>query len=212
MLKGAISMCIYCGTTKYRRIYEQHNGPIPKDDNNRSYEIHHIDGNHSNNDPMNLKCVTIQEHYDIHYSQGDYAACLRMSSRIALSPTEISELAKQSQTEKVTNGTHHLLGGSMQRRLVSEGKHHLLSGEIQRKANAKRIAEGTHNFIGPDINKKRVEDRTHHFLGPTLNNSRIEKGTHNFMQMWECETCGKEGKNLASYHRWHGSNCKAKTN
>ena len=64
-------MCIYCGTNKYRKIYESHNGPIPKEDNGRSYEIHHIDGNHFNNDPSNLKAVSIQEHYDIHYSQGD---------------------------------------------------------------------------------------------------------------------------------------------
>jgi len=42
-------MCIYCGTTKYRKIYEQHNGPIPK-----GMDIHHIDGNHANNDPNNL--------------------------------------------------------------------------------------------------------------------------------------------------------------
>lgn len=32
----------------YRRIYEQHYGPIPKDEQGRSYEIHHIDGNHNN--------------------------------------------------------------------------------------------------------------------------------------------------------------------
>jgi len=65
--KGNISMTIY-NTTNYRKIYEQYYGPIPRDEQGRSYEIHHIDGNHSNNDPTNLKCVSIQEHYDIHYS------------------------------------------------------------------------------------------------------------------------------------------------
>lgn len=61
-------MTIY-SSTNYRKIYEQHYGPIPKDSDGRTYEIHHIDGDHSNNDPSNLKCVSIQEHYDIHHSQ-----------------------------------------------------------------------------------------------------------------------------------------------
>ena len=52
-------MCIYCGTNKYRKIYENHYGTIPKDENGRSYEIHHIDVNHSNNDLHNLKLVSI---------------------------------------------------------------------------------------------------------------------------------------------------------
>ena len=50
----------------YRKIWIEHNGPIPIDENGRSYEIHHIDGNHSNNHIDNLKCVSIQEHYDMH--------------------------------------------------------------------------------------------------------------------------------------------------
>ena len=64
-------MCIYCGTNKYRKIYEHHHGLIPKEENGRTYEIHHIDGNHSNNNPSNLTAVTLQDHYDIHYSQQD---------------------------------------------------------------------------------------------------------------------------------------------
>ena len=40
-------------TKKHRKIYEQYHGiKIPKD-----MEIHHIDGNHSNNDINNLKLV-----------------------------------------------------------------------------------------------------------------------------------------------------------
>jgi N-acetylglutamate synthase/N-acetylornithine aminotransferase len=69
-------MCIYCNTTNYRKIYENHHGPILKDEEGRTYEIHHIDGDHSNNDPVNLTALTLQEHYNIHYSQGDYYACV----------------------------------------------------------------------------------------------------------------------------------------
>jgi hypothetical protein len=45
MLEGAISMSIY------RKIYEQNFGPIPKDGDGRSYDVHHIDGNRNNNVP-----------------------------------------------------------------------------------------------------------------------------------------------------------------
>ena len=31
--------------TNYRKIYEKVYGPIPREDNGRSFEIHHIDGN-----------------------------------------------------------------------------------------------------------------------------------------------------------------------
>lgn len=76
----------------YRKIWESVNGKIPKDDLGRSYEIHHIDGNHSNNDIINLKLVTIEEHYNIHFNQCDYAACHMIANRMAKSPTDLSEM------------------------------------------------------------------------------------------------------------------------
>lgn len=89
-------MCIYCGTQYHRLIYENHFGPIPFDEEDRSYEIHHIDGNHNNNSLENLQCVSIKEHYQIHLNQGDLKACLIMSKRMRLSPKEKSRLAKIS--------------------------------------------------------------------------------------------------------------------
>jgi hypothetical protein len=53
----------------------KHNGEVPKDEFGRSFDIHHIDGNNKNNDINNLKCVSIQEHYNIHFEQGDQGAC-----------------------------------------------------------------------------------------------------------------------------------------
>jgi hypothetical protein len=89
-------MCIYCGTQYHRLIYENHVGPIPVDEDGRSFEIHHTDGNHNNNSFDNLQCLSIKEHYQIHMKQGDTKACLIMSQRMKLSPEEKSRLAKIS--------------------------------------------------------------------------------------------------------------------
>ena len=67
---------------KYRKIWESINGPIPKDQNGKSYEIHHIDGDRTNNHISNLRLVTMQEHYEIHYNQGDYGACQAIAMRM----------------------------------------------------------------------------------------------------------------------------------
>ena len=78
----------------YRRIWEKYNGPIPIDEQGRSYEIHHIDGNRKNNSLSNLMCITIREHYKIHYDQGEWQAAKTISSRINLSLDERLNLNK----------------------------------------------------------------------------------------------------------------------
>ena len=84
----------------HRKIYEEFHGiKIPK-----FMDIHHIDGNHSNNDPLNLKLVTIQEHYDIHFSQGDYGAAYMVSLRLKLSDEERSKIASLSATKANAEG------------------------------------------------------------------------------------------------------------
>jgi hypothetical protein len=90
----------------YRKIWEQHYGPIPKDENGRSYEIHHIDGNRSNNHIDNLKCVSIKEHYNIHHSQKDWTACLLISERMIISTEEKSILAKNHVKKQLQQNTH----------------------------------------------------------------------------------------------------------
>lgn len=66
----------------YRKLWEQHFGPIPVDKRGRSYEIHHIDGNRKNNSLENLKCLSIEEHLEIHRQQGDEIACHAISLRM----------------------------------------------------------------------------------------------------------------------------------
>jgi hypothetical protein len=88
-------------TTKiHRRIYEDyHNVRIPS-----TMDIHHIDGNHFNNNISNLKLVSLQEHYDIHYLQGDYSAAFRIAQRMGVSKKEKSRLASMVATKANKEG------------------------------------------------------------------------------------------------------------
>src|ERR1035437_2140732 len=100
-------MCIYCGTKYYRKIYESHYGPIPKDDIGRTYDIHHLDKNRDNNSPDNLQALSIKDHYDIHYTQENWAACRLIAIKMKKSPEEVSRLASLAARKQVADGTHH---------------------------------------------------------------------------------------------------------
>jgi hypothetical protein len=198
-------MCIYCGTTKHRKIYENHFGAIPKDEDGRTYEVHHVDGNHSNNELDNLKIVSIKEHYDIHYAQEDYNACLKMGYRMKLSPEEKSRLASLENLRRVENGTHPFLNKEKGRienlRRVENGTHHFLSSEISKRNNQQRVENGTHNLLNNSYAKERLKNGTHNFQRPDAP-SQFK---------WKCEHCNKEGKSKGLFTRWHGNNCKKNT-
>ena len=219
----------------HQRIWTKHNGPIPKDVNGRSMEIHHIDGDNTNNSIENLKCVTIDEHYNIHHSQGDWAECYFMTLRMNKTPEQISKESSEFQRKLVAEGKHHLLGGEIQGRAsrsrVNEGTHNFLGSN---NPNARRIQDGTHNLLkrvdGSSQSKDRVVKGTHNFLGDknpnverikagihqwqgnTGNLARLAAGTHPSQKVWTCEHCGKTGKGSGNYKRHHGDVCKQNYN
>lgn len=185
----------------HRKIYESHYGAIPIDEFGRTNDIHHLDGDHSNNSPKNLRAVTILEHYDIHYAQEDWGACQAMAMRMKISPEEKSRLATLAALKQVSEGKHHFLDKEKARaralKQVEEGKHNFLSGEISRKTQQKRITEGQHHFQDSEKQRKIALNRS-------------AAGTHNFQHLkpWQCEYCGKEGKGGSNYSRYHGTMCK----
>lgn len=184
----------------YRKIYEQHHGKIPKDNNGRSMEIHHINGNHSDNRIENLQLVTIEEHFQIHYNQGDWAACFRMAKRMTLTPQELSSIASKSSKQRteaqIKAGTHPFQNSEIQKELcmrqIERGTHPFLGGELQRQLTRKRLADGTHNFLGPDNQNK-----------------KLKNGSHNFQVRKTCPHCNRS-LNPGNYKQYHGDNCKMK--
>ena len=200
----------------YRKIYEEHYGPIGKDQFGRALEIHHIDGNHSNNDISNLKLVTIEEHYKIHYDQGDWNACLRMSYRMGVSPEEKSELARKNALQRIQDGTHHWVGPAHNQNLVRRGIHPFLDKDAARDRNLKRIAEGRHNLVG-DSNPVHalIQQGNHHFQTNNPSTRMVQNGTHHFLTNHPnkikitCPHCGKVGGST-NMRRYHFDNCKKK--
>lgn len=213
----------------YRKIYESFHGSIPKDSSGRKYDIHHLDGNSHNNEPSNLKAVSIQEHYDIHYQQKDWGACLALARRMKKSPELISELARQNALKRVaagnnpfvggelatktnarriSEGTHNFLGPKNNKRKVENGTHHFLGGEIQRKSNQQRLKDGTHHLLGGAQQRALVASGNHPFQNKELHKRMIQNGTHQSCQILTCPHCGTVGKGSAM-KRWHFTNCKS---
>ena len=153
----------------YRKIYENNFGPIPVDSDGRTYDIHHIDGNDKNNDPSNLKAVSIQEHYDIHYTQGDFFAALRIASRMKLSPEQMSELATLSAKNQVEKGLHPWTrradGSSSTLDRVINNTHNWQKREDGTSYASDRVDAGTHPWT------KRSDGTSHA-------TDRVNAGTH----------------------------------
>jgi hypothetical protein len=178
----------------YRRVYEQHYGSIPVDETGRTFEIHHKDGNRTNNDPSNLIALSIQDHFNLHLEQGDYAACLRISSRMKISPEEKSRLASLHVKSQLNNDTHPWKTESYklkQKQRALSDLNPFIGGEIQKKSH-----------------KKRLELGVHHLVGSTINQLMMKEGRHSSQKSWVCEHCDKIGKGSTNYKRHHGLNCK----
>lgn len=111
----------------HRKIYEKYHqcSLLP------GIEIHHIDGNHNNNDPSNLLAVTIKEHLEIHNAQGDLGAVQDILMRMENSNESISEVARRKQLHLIAEGQHNFQKISKERRK-----------EIGRKAGLKTAQLG----------------------------------------------------------------------
>ena len=76
----------------YRKIYEQYYECSLLS----GIDIHHIDGDHNNNDPSNLRPVTLEEHYFIHKSQKDYYAAYLIGRRMKIKPEDWEQMAREN--------------------------------------------------------------------------------------------------------------------
>jgi hypothetical protein len=144
----------------HRKIYENYHGVIPQDDIGRTYEIHHLDGNHANNHIDNLKAVTIQEHYDIHREQNDWGACFLIMRRMMS-----DELPKEERIEVARKA-----GKVGAQKMLEEGRHNFQildrstynffyrteeGKQVRVEKNKKMYVDGTNKFFDSDSCKER---------------------------------------------------------
>lgn len=170
----------------YRKIWEDSNGPIPYDAEGRRMEIHHNDGNRKNNSLDNLKLVTIQEHYDIHYAQGDWAACQSIANRMKISPEEKSKLCSKLANKRVQEGTHHfqdpefIKADSMRKSITRRGKNHPLYGKKMPKSTTDKQSASHKKLVQQGIHHLQQDSHRNHMRDVSL--TKIREGTHPFLQ------------------------------
>lgn len=129
-------------TKIHRKIYEEHFqcSLIPY------VEIHHIDGNHKNNNIENLMPVTIEEHYHLHLSKGDKAAAALIGVRAGIDVTQRQKLNREQAIENNKLGkTGFKLG------------HASSAGKIGGKSGGKYAKENKTGIFAltPEQNKQR---------------------------------------------------------
>jgi hypothetical protein len=184
----------------YRKIYEKYHGSIPTEPNGRTYEIHHVDGDHTNNDPTNLVAITLQEHYDIHYAQGDYGACrLMLMQRIKHSPAEFKKIVSKQQQKRIKDGTHQFTSSDWQRenqlKIVASGKHHWTTTQ-----HSNRVSQ---------IQQTLIKNGKHPLQNGAVTRQQLADGKHASQIKKICEHCNTLSSSN-NYNRWHGSKCKHK--
>lgn len=142
----------------YRKIWEDAFGSIPKDEQGRSYEIHHIDGDRTNNSLSNLKCVSIDEHFKIHLAQGDLNAChainIRMSNESTLLGWKHSEEVKDK-ISKAHKGKKRGPYSEERRKAISEGK----KGVVRNRESILKMVETRKKNGSYKVSKETIQKR-----------------------------------------------------
>jgi len=202
----------------YRKIWVENYGDIPIDENGRSYEIHHIDGNRFNNDLLNLMCVSIDEHYAIHEKQGDFHACMAIVNRkkesIETRKQRLSELSKKqwskdSYRKKMSELSKAAWKNNQERKRKT--------AELRSKLTQAQLKNGTHPFLQSwlkdhlaklvKVCKIKVENGTHNFQSKESAEASRQRALNRNSVNYVCPHCNKEGKG-AVMKRHHFDRCK----
>lgn len=133
--------------SNYRQIWEVYNKQkIPK-----GWHIHHIDGNHENNEPTNLACVSPEEHFNIHLRQGDI---LCINDKFIQGAGDAGKIGGKNGKgkPKYTSPANQILRTTRMKKTLLEryGKHPLLgttkSNEFKEKISAATSGENNPMF------------------------------------------------------------------
>jgi hypothetical protein len=187
------------------------------------YHVHHVDGNPFNNSLDNLIALTAKEHYDVHFKQGDYSACILLARSAEISLEELAFIQREHGLKCANNKSGvHSESFDRKNHLENIWKHYrpgrkpVTNGELVFKFKTDLEVE---NFLkenntwrkglpdkhkkGLSLSKKRLTSQE----ASKISLSRLQQGTHNFLTEYVCPYCNKKGKG-PMMKRWHFENCK----
>jgi hypothetical protein len=189
---------------KHINVWKKYNGKIPKDDNGRSFEIHHIDGNPLNNEIENLKCVSIEEHYKIHLEQEDYGGAFLIARRMKISPEEISELARKQSFKQLEKGIHNFQNNKNRNLYVNKGYVVARNTETDEIVRIKKEDfDNNEIYVGANTNRKMKSIHTNR--GKNKNKTWKQKNKEQPTQ--KCLYCDFTGRG-SHISRYHNEKCK----
>lgn len=191
---------------KHIRAWKKVHGPIPKDSNGRSFEIHHIDNDPTNNDITNLMCVSIDEHYEIHKLQGDWVGAFMIARRMEQTPEDIADIARRGTVERIEKGIHNFQDPNFPRSL-DHNKGYVVAldtrtGSVVRVT--KQEFEEFDYYVGCNYGRKQkeVHNNRGHNKGKTWQHKNKEVPK-------KCIYCDFEGR-ASHISRYHNERCKHK--
>jgi hypothetical protein len=147
----------------YRKLWEQVHGQIPKDEQGRTYDIHHIDGNRKNNSIENLICLSLDDHHKIHLkqfeetnSEKEFRSLVFLSNRIG---KKVESLTGWTVSQETREKIRKTLKGKKRPPEVIEKMKGKLKGFKWSQDQIKSRVEGLKNFYKENDYESRTEWR-----------------------------------------------------
>lgn len=186
----------------YRQIWKNYYGSIPKDENGISYQIHHIDGDRSNNDISNLICISIKEHYKIHLEQGDFAAAHAIKTKMKNHEQFLGWNHKEETKQKISKslkGKYIKSEESIKRQIESKIK----NGTIKLKEETKnKISQSLKGKKRPPMSEECKKKIGNSNKGKKRDNGRIgaKHSEESKMKIGEANSKSLKGRKLSEEH------------
>jgi hypothetical protein len=197
----------------HRKIWIENFGDIPLDTEGRTYEVHHIDGNHSNNSLDNLIALPIRLHHLIHLEQGDFTAANLIAKRM-----QTLEYASGFTGKPLSEEHKRAIGDAQRGKPKSQETRDKIRKSLQgRKVSEETIEKRIKVRTGKKYNKEPKLEKVKIKTKKVYTEPRSEEHTNNIrialigtvQPTLECPHCGKIG-GAGAITRWHFDNCKNK--
>ncbi|ARW58152.1 I-TevIII-like protein [Serratia phage X20] len=188
----------------HRKIWIESNGEIPLDEFGRSYHIHHIDGNPSNNELSNLLCLSPNDHFELHRSQGDYgAAFLLLNNHLSISPEERSDIISKSNSARWINYSE-----KERETIINKNRDSNISTWSSEKLRSDTGYKVKQNHLAKTKEQKEKESKLKSFsIKAAWKSNSFNAQREHMSTKVVCPHCGKEGQK-AAMSRYHFDRCK----